>query len=190
MNRIYLGFTWYLCGVSLVFSQDISFKRKLLKKDILPQKVSDSGFFEKLLQNDPDKDKRVFFSHPDPVLVAPRTFLSAGQTVDADPTDVGLNLWGDATLFGTLTGLNAGFTGLSIPEPEILQSNLELRFTGITNGGTVDEPVISDVQWATQWERGAFGAANLDSFANEPVRLPFELWDVTNDRQEITRCTA
>lgn len=70
-----------------------------------------------------------------------------------------------------------------MPGTDILRRDLEFRFTGQTAGGTVDEPVISGGQWATQWERNAFGEADQTGFNNVPVRLPFELWDVENDRQ-------
>ncbi len=37
--------------------------------------------------------------------------------------------------------------------------------------------------FSTQWERGAFGEPVLSAFASVRLRVPFELWDIENDRQ-------
>lgn len=114
----------------------------------------------------------------------PITYAAAAQTVDADPGDPGLYLRGDATFWGENTGLyNELGNGMPTPPVNILQRDLELRFTGITDTGDWFGVVTSGGSMATQWERYIVGEPDLSGFAHVSIQLPFELWDIENNRQ-------
>jgi len=114
---------------------------------------------------------------------APTTFYDTEFTVDANPSDGDLRLWGDATLFGNPTGLYLEFGGGggSAVDVSILGRDLQLRFTGIATDNF--EVVTSGGSIGTQYPRAAFGDPNAFSGPHVLLRLPFELWDVENDRQ-------
>lgn len=114
----------------------------------------------------------------------PITFQSATQTIDADPDDKGLNDFYDAIYFSYNTGLyNEWGNGVPTPSVDILQRDIEFCFTGITDTGDWFGVVTSGGSMGTQWERWAAGVPNLSGYACTPVRLPFEIWDVDNNRQ-------
>ncbi len=106
---------------------------------------------------------------------APSTILSHEQVEGS-----GLALWGDATLFGAATGFYDEFTGLELPSVEDATPDLEFRFTG---NGAMEAPSTEGGQLASYYEREAFDKTDLSEFASEVIRMPFELWDVENDRQ-------
>ncbi len=107
---------------------------------------------------------------------APITFLSATQTIDADTTDAGL------TIFITRLYNELG-NGVPAPSADILQRDIELRFTGITDSGDWFGRVIANGSWATQWEYRATGARILSGYTHVAVQIPFEVWDIENNHQ-------
>jgi len=118
---------------------------------------------------------------------APITIFDDEFTFDADPSDAGLELWGDATLFGAPTGFYNVF-GNGVPDPslEVAQADVQFRFTGMTAGEVTDDndaPVVEGGSMSTQWERASFGEADLSGFANVPVRIPFEVWINVEDNE-------
>ena len=115
-------------------------------------------------------------------LDAPTTFLNTEFIVDADDTDGDLVFWGDATLFGAATGFWYEFgSGTPVPTVEQAQPDLQFRFTGTAPDN--DSPVTAGGSFSTQWERGAFGELDLSGFNSVQLRIPFELWDIENNRQ-------
>ena len=114
---------------------------------------------------------------------SPNSFLNTEFTVDADPSDGDLILWGDATVFGFQTGLYSeiGGGGGSAVDVSMLQRDLQLRFTGVATDNF--DVVTSGGSIGTQYPRSVLGEPNVFSGPHVPVRLPFELWDVENDRQ-------
>ena len=93
-----------------------------------------------------------------------------------------MSLWGDGTLFGNATGFWYEFgSGTPVPTVEQAQPDLEFRFTGTAPDN--DSPVTARGSFSTQWERGAFGQPDLSSFNSVQLRIPFELWDIENNRQ-------
>ena len=129
---------------------------------------------------------------------APITFLSATQTVDADASDVGLDLWGDGTLFGYDQGWNLPFWGGGTTDVALLQLDVEFRFTGV-----LDKPVAEGGQVTEGGQMatlgglsGGSGGRSIDTHPFRPAgapatgsfqqRIPFEAWDVddpANPRQ-------
>ena len=108
---------------------------------------------------------------------APITFFDLDFTVDADPDDGDLDIWGDAQLFGAPTGFWFEFgSGTPVPTINQAQPDLEFRFTGVAPDN--DSPVTAGGSFSTQWERGAFGEPDLSGFNRVQLRIPFELWDV------------
>ncbi len=122
----------------------------------------------------------------DLVFDAPTTILSEVFVKDVDPSDGNLDIWGDGTLFGAPNGYWATQgNGNPVPSIDVLQSDLEFRFTGRTAAGTDDNkaPITTGGQWSTQWQRTSFGLADLTASQKVQVRSSFELWDVERNIQ-------
>jgi hypothetical protein len=126
----------------------------------------------------------------------PPTYLSAGTTVDADPSDGDLSLWGDGTLFGYATGAGDLFNGGG--GEAALQSrtrDIEFRFTGVMSADGSE--VVEGGSFATlTGVSGGSGERDIDAHPFRPAgapatgpflqRVPFEIWDVddaANPRQ-------
>jgi len=112
--------------------------------------------------------RAVTFSAPETILV--------DEQIEGD----GLDLWGDATLFGAPVGYYQVFTGQDFPPVEDAQQDLEFRFTG---NGAMEEPTTEGGQLATYYANGAFGSTQPDTVENNTIRMPFELWETEQDRQ-------
>lgn len=100
----------------------------------------------------------------------PRTFNWVRQTTDADTTGPGLE------------DLDHWFHTTGVPA-DIRQRDIEMRFTGTTDTGDNSGVVTSGGSMGTQWELAALYSVVTDAYAHVPVRLPFEIWDIENDRQ-------
>ena len=112
--------------------------------------------------------------------VDPPTFFNSTEfTVDANPTDGDLNLV-ENLFINNLLWHEYG-SGTPVPTAEQLQPDLQFRFTGTAPDN--DSPVTAGGSFSTQWERGAFGEPDLSGFNSVQLRVPFELWDIENDRQ-------
>lgn len=129
---------------------------------------------------------------------APVTYFNAEQTVDADPTDAGLTLWGDGLLFGYDDGWNVTFWGGGTTDVQQLQLDVELRFTGVLDGPVATGgSVIEGGQIGTlAGVSGGSGGRSINDHPNRPAgapatgsflqRIPFEAWEVddpANPRQ-------
>jgi hypothetical protein len=127
----------------------------------------------------------------------PITYDSAVQTVDADPSDAGLTLWGDATLFGDPTGKASEEYGGGDSNAVYLQRDIELRFTGVFGIGRIDTTIegndttfdtiyatVSGGSWASLGK--VLGSDDLADY--ELVRIPFEVWDVDKGNERQVNC--
>jgi hypothetical protein len=110
---------------------------------------------------------------------APTNILSHEQTVDASPNDNGLSLWGGGAPFGVATDFTADVFGLPLRsrDPAKLQADLELRFTGVKAGPTLNDTLVVS--------GGQLGIirSRLTATARAIIRMPFELWDIENNQQ-------
>jgi hypothetical protein len=65
--------------------------------------------------------------------------------------------------------------------------DLEFRFTGVPASylylKNQDTTIISGGQWATYWPRAADSVTNLTGVPHINIRMPFELWDIENNKQ-------
>ena len=112
---------------------------------------------------------------------SPITFFSASQTVDVNPGDNPITLFGDGlTVFGNPTGLaKDNYGGGDLTTLTDLVQDLKFKFTGVPDPSYPDPleaPIISGGSIATIRSRSS-GAAIAR------VRIPFELWEVENNRQ-------
>lgn len=99
------------------------------------------------------------------------------QTVDADPNDNGLEIWGGGVPFGLATDLASAQFGGGSTNVAQLTPDLEFRFTGVRVSDTVTDTTI-----ASGGQLGIIRARSDDN-ARAVVRLPFELWDIENNVQ-------
>ena len=118
----------------------------------------------------------------------PATYLSAGTTVDADPSDGDLSLWGDGTLFGYATGAGDLFNGGGGEAAfQFRTRDLEFRFTGVMSADGSE--VVEGGSFATlTGVSGGSGERDIDAHPFRPAgapatgpflqRVPFEIWDV------------
>ena len=104
----------------------------------------------------------------------PKTFISAKQTAFGGTTK--LSLWGDALLFGELTGHPPDPRSAAVTNEDIIQ-DLEFRFTGVPadTSKPMDSKIISGGQMATAYDRSLGTSVS--------VRIPFELWEIERNRQ-------
>lgn len=128
--------------------------------------------------------------------------LLNGKSLTADHgnswwTDATKKKWilGSYTRFASATGTMAdGFTfGVGTRSVSKLQNDIELRFTGVMGDTTVDgvtyRYIKSGGQMATVWSvsfAGGLAAHPLNAArTNAPflMRIPFEVWDVVNNKQ-------
>ncbi len=110
---------------------------------------------------------------------APAKILNSKQTVDVNPNDNGLRLWGGGSVFGPADDLNCSFWGDCSSEAKAgqLQADLEFRFTGVRISERANDTTI-----VSGGQLGIIRSRNSDT-ARALVRLPFELWDIENNLQ-------
>lgn len=116
----------------------------------------------------------------------PVTASNVSQTVDANSKDGDLHLYTGTDIAGVpFPQLYNLWINSSYPPLEIVQRDLEYRFTGLTksNDDNNDAPIVTGGQWSTQWQYKTLGDLDLSGFNHVQVRLPFELWDVEENRQ-------
>jgi len=112
---------------------------------------------------------------------APITYFSAEQTVDVNTNDNPITLFGDGyDIFGNATGLardNYGAGGEQTTLVDLVQ-DLEFRFTGVPSdpNNPLESTIASGGSIATIRSRNSGSAIAR-------VRIPFELWEVENNRQ-------
>ena len=125
----------------------------------------------------------------------PPTYMSAETTVDADPSDGDLSLWGDGTLFGGANGGGGLFWGGGGDDAFVFRtSDIEFRFTGVVNadGSVTEGGSIATLGGVS----GGSGGRDIDAHPDRPAdapptgsflqRVQFEIWDVedaANPRQ-------
>ncbi len=105
----------------------------------------------------------------------PTTYFATEFTVDADPSDGDLILWGGGFSFTDLWYIFG--SGTPIPTVEQAQPDLEFRFTGVAADN--ESPVTAGGQFSTQWpSTPAFGNPDLSGVPNVQLSVPFELWNL------------
>jgi hypothetical protein len=111
------------------------------------------------------------------VFINPPTHIfSYEQTVDVNPSNNPLiALGGDE--FGVGSDLVADFYGGGTSDLNKLKADLEFRFTGVrVKEGVPDTTIVSGGQMAIVRSRSAGSAVAV-------LRVPFEIWDVQNNKQ-------
>ncbi len=110
---------------------------------------------------------------------SPITYFKSTQTVSVSPTDTNITLFGDGLLFGDATGLSSEFFGGgdAATNTDLVQDVL-FKFTGVPAdpNNPLESPIVSGGSWAKIRSRSAGAAAQY-------VRIPFEVWEVENNRQ-------